>query len=45
MKLGGLVLGPFKIIQVHINGTVEIQCGIVTERIDTRRLTLYTTDN
>ena len=33
--------GPYKIIQVHTNGTVRIQCGKVTERINIRRLGLF----
>ena len=44
-KLDGTFLGPFKIIQVHTNGIVRIQRGIVTERINIRRLTPYTGDN
>ena len=33
--------GPYKIIQVHTNGTVRIQRGKVTERINIRRLRLF----
>ena len=33
--------GPYKIIQVHTNGTVRIQRGKVTERINIRRLGLF----
>jgi hypothetical protein len=31
--------GPFRIVAVHTNGTVDIQDGVVTERINIRRLT------
>ena len=43
-KLDGPFLGPYKIIEVYTNGTVRIQRGIVTERINIRRLTPYTAD-
>ena len=43
-KLDGPFLGPYKIIEVYTNGTVCIQRGIVTERINVRRPTLYTAD-
>ena len=33
--------GPYKIIQVHSNGTVNIQNGAVTERINIRRCIPY----
>ena len=44
-KLDRLFLGPFRIIQVYTDGAVRIQREIVTERIDMRRLTLYTANN
>ena len=43
-KLYGPFLGPYKIIEVNTNETVRIQRGIVTERINIRRLTPYTAD-
>ena len=43
-KLDGPFLGPYKIIEVYTNETVRIQRGIVTERINIRRLTPYTAD-
>ena len=33
--------GPYKIIEVHTNGTVRIKRGSVTERINIRLLGLY----
>ena len=33
--------GPFTITQVHCNGTVRIQRGSVSERMNIRRLTPY----
>ena len=33
--------GPYTIIQVHCNGTVRIQRGSISERINIRRLTPY----
>ena len=30
--------GPYKIIKVHTNGTVTIECGNFNERINIRRL-------
>ena len=43
-KLDGPLLDPFKIIQVYTNGTVHIQRGIVTERINIHWLNPYTVD-
>ena len=43
-KLDGPFLGPFKIIQIYTNGTVQIQRGIITERINIRWLTPQTAD-
>ena len=34
--------GPYTITQVHCNGTVRIQRGSISERINIRRLTPYT---
>jgi hypothetical protein len=31
--------GPFRIVAVHTNGTVDIQDGVITHRINIRRLT------
>ena len=36
--------GPYKIIQVHSNGTVVIQKGAVTERVNIRRITPFHED-
>ena len=44
-KRDGPVLCPFKIVQVYTYGVVQIRRGIVTERINIRRLSTYTTDN
>ena len=33
--------GPYEIVRVHANGTVRIRRGVVTERINIRRLTPY----
>ena len=38
-KLEGEKLGPFRITQVHTNGPVRIQRGIVNELISIQRLT------
>ena len=43
-KLDGPFLDPFKIIQVYTNGTVRIQCGIITERISIHRPIPYMAD-
>ena len=44
-KIDGPFLGSFKVIQAYSNGIVRIQRGIVTERINICRLTLYTSDD
>ena len=36
--------GPYKITQVHSNGTVVIQKGAVTERVNIRRITPFHED-
>ena len=41
-KLNTPTRGPYNIIQTYTNGTVRIQNGIVTERINIRRLIPYT---
>ena len=41
-KLNCPTKGPYNIIQVYTNGTVRVQKGAVTERINIRRCTLYT---
>jgi hypothetical protein len=33
--------GPFKITHAYTNGTVQVQCGVVSSRINIRRLTPY----
>ena len=33
--------GPYVITQVHTNGTVRIQCGTISERLNIRRLSPY----
>ena len=40
-KLNKPTEGPFKIQQVYTNGTVRIQRGVVSERINIRRLRPY----
>ena len=40
-KLDYQLKGPYKIVQVYSNGTVRIQKGVVTERINIRRCTPY----
>lgn len=42
-KLMNQTTGPFKITKVHTNGTVTIQRGVITERINIRRLLPYVT--
>ena len=34
-------LGPYTIVQVHANGTVRIQRGSISERLNVRRIKLY----
>ena len=34
-------LGPYKITQVHTNGTIRIQRGSRSERVNIRRVTPY----
>ena len=41
-KLNCPTKGPYNIIQVYTNGTVRVQKGAVTERINIRRCTPYT---
>ena len=43
-KLEGPYLGPYSIVQVYTHGTVRIRRGTITERINIRRLTLYTVE-
>ena len=33
--------GPFKVMQVHVNGTLTIQRGSVTDRVNIRNLSPY----
>ena len=41
-KLNCPTKGPYNIIQIYTNGTVRVQRGAVTERINIRRCTPYT---
>ncbi|MGH7974253.1 MAG: hypothetical protein ACREBR_01910 [bacterium] len=41
-KLESKTIGPFSILQVHVNGTVTIQRGVYQERINIRRLKPFT---
>ena len=43
-KLEGPFLGPYNIVQIYTNGTVRIQRGTVTERINICRLTPFSAD-
>ena len=43
-KLDGFFLGPFKIIKVYTNWTIQIQREITNEFINIRSLTPYTAD-
>ena len=38
-KAEATYLGPFTVTQVHTNGTIRIQCGTMSECINTRRVT------
>ena len=33
--------GPFRVVKVYTNGTIQIQDGVLTERVSIRRLTPY----
>ena len=37
--------GPFRITKVYDNGTVQIQKGIISERVNIRRIFPYTTED
>ena len=41
-KLNCPTKGPYSIVQVYANGTIRVQRGAVTERINIRRCTPYT---
>ena len=43
-KLEEPYLGPYHIVQLYTHGTVRIRRGTITERINIRRLTLYTVE-
>ena len=43
-KLEGPFLGPYEIIQIYTNGTVQIQRGATTEHISIWRMSPYTTE-
>ena len=40
-KLSASRTGPYWITHTYTNGTVCIQCGVVNERVNIRRLTPY----
>jgi len=40
-KMGAPRDGPFEVVHVSTNGTVRIQRGAVTQRVNIRRLTPY----
>ena len=40
-KLDSPMSGPFKIVEIHTNGTVSFQNGVVIERINIRRISPY----
>ena len=44
-KLNSPTQGPFRILRVFANGTVSIQRGAVTERLNIRRIAPYHTNN
>jgi len=44
-KINPLGNGPFTITKVYTNGTVQIQKGIVSERVNIRRISPYLTSD
>ena len=40
-KLSAPRTGPYQITHTYTNGKVRIQCGVVNERVNIRRLTPY----